>query len=69
MMSEDKYGYDEEGNLTGPGYFFTKDFLTPTIENQELMQQFTGCSKMMRGIPPHYSKQLYFNFEGEESVN
>lgn len=34
-----------------------------------LMQQFTGCSKIMRGIAPHYSKQLYFNFEGEESVN
>ncbi len=68
-MKKIKSGYDKEGNLRGSDFCFTKDFGILTKEESELMQQFTGCSKMMRGIPPHYSKQLYFNFEGEENVN
>ena len=35
-------------------------------EEEALIKEFGGCLDIMKGIPPHYSKQLYFNFEGEQ---
>ena len=43
-MRKREYGFDKEGNLHGPNYFFTKDCLTPTKEEAEafknLMDRF-----------------------------
>ena len=37
------------------------------IEEEEELILGTGeYSEIMKGIPPHYSKQLYFNFEEEQ---
>ena len=64
-----KLGFDKEGNYHGKYCYFTKEYLTPSDEEIKVLKQIASRSDIMKGISPHYSKQLEFNFEGEEDEN